>query len=87
MNDEVYLNLWSAVLDQAIEDVLKFRGSFLAERTLSWFEDECKEVGSFHWICRILDLNPESVKNSIYQLIRESNSIAANNSPMELQAH
>ena len=87
MNNDVYLNLWSAVLDQAIEDVLKFQGSVFAERTVAWFEGECKEVGSFHWICRILDLNPESVKNSIYQLIGESNSIAANNSLMELRAH
>ena len=87
MNNEGYIDLWSAVLDQVIEDVFKFQGTVFAERTLSWFEDECEDVGSFHWICKILNLNPKSIKNFIYQIIRESNSIAANNSLMELRAH
>ena len=81
MNNESYLNLWSAVLNQAIEDIFEFHGSVFAERTLSWFEDECEEVGSFHWICRILNLNPESIRKFIYQMIRE------NNFSMEIRAH
>ena len=87
MDDKVYLNLWSAVLKQAIKDLLKYRNGFFAERTLSWFEDKSEEVGSFQWICSILNLNPESIKMILIPVTRESNSIPANNSPMEFRAH
>ena len=87
MDDEVCRNLWSAVLKQAIKDASEYHCGFFAERALSWFEDESKEIGSFQWICSILNLNPESIKRVIYQVTRESNSISANNSPMESCAH
>ena len=65
MDHKVYQNLWSAVLKQAIKDVSKYNGEFFVERTLSWFEDESEEVGSFRWICSILNLNPESIKRIV----------------------
>jgi hypothetical protein len=85
--DDVYRNLWSAVLKQAIEDVAKYTSGFYSKRSLSWFEDECEELGSFQWICSILDLHPESIKMFIYQVIYERFSTAINNSPIEFRAH
>ena len=85
--DEVYRNLWSAVLKQAIEDVAKYPGGLISERTLSWFENKCEEIGSFQWICNILNLNPESIKMFIYHVISERFSTAINNSLVEFRAH
>lgn len=85
--DYVYQNLWLSVLKQAIEDVSNDPGGILSENTLLWFEDEFEDIGSFKWICSILRLNPELIKKHVYQVIRESKSIAANNSPMEFHAH
>jgi len=62
----IYHNLWSAVLKQAIEDVTKSPVEAFSERDLSWFEDECDEIGSFQWICCMLNLHPESIKKFIY---------------------
>ena len=74
--DEVCWNLWSAVLQQAIEDVAKYPGGIISEKALSWFENECEEIGSFQWICSTLNLNPESIKMYIYQVISEKFSTA-----------
>jgi hypothetical protein len=63
--DEAYRNLWIAVLKQAIKDVEKYHGGFSTENSLSWFDDENEEIGSFQWICKILDLNPGSIKSLV----------------------
>ena len=54
--DEAYRKLWIAVLNRAIKDI---------ERSRSWFEDENEETGSFQWICRVLDLNPGTIKSLV----------------------
>ena len=74
--DETYLDLWYAVLKQAIVDVSKYPVGYYSEKALSWVEDECEEVGSFQWICSILNLNPEPIKIFIYQRISEGFSTA-----------
>jgi len=84
--DEVYRNLWIAVLKQAIEDVAKYTGGFFTKRALSWFEDESEETGSFQWICSVLDLNPESIKILIKPGMSERISTSINNSPIEFHA-
>jgi hypothetical protein len=76
--DETYLDLWYAVLKQAIVDVSKYPVGYYSERALSWVEDECEEVGSFQWICSILNLNPEAIKIFIYQRISERFSTTIN---------
>ena len=60
--DKEYRELWAAVLKQAIEDAQKYIGSFAMEKAHQWFKNESDEVGSFLWICSILDLAPESIK-------------------------
>ena len=60
--DAPYRNLWAAVLEQAVKDVLQCTASLDRERTLSWFESKRKDVGSFLWICNVLDLNPETIR-------------------------
>jgi len=47
--------LWCAVLQQAIKDS---RWDVTAR---SWFFSEDQEVGSFLWICTVLDVNPELI--------------------------
>lgn len=78
--DEVYRNLWFAVLKQAIEDVAKYPDEIISESATSWLENECEEIGSFQWVCRILNLNPESIKIFVNQVTCERSSTAINNS-------
>ena len=58
--------LWVAVLEQAIKDVRGdtsgHRGHHrpvLREAARAWFGGENREVGSFLWICEILECNPK----------------------------
>ena len=51
---EAYRKLWIAVLKQAIKDF---------ERSRSWFENENEEIGSFRWICMVLEFDPRSIKS------------------------
>ncbi len=53
--------LWTAVLDQAIKDALG-ENLFLRQGAREWFRSEDREVGSFLWVCSILDINPDFIQ-------------------------
>ena len=65
---ESYQRLWAAVLEQAIKDVRSdLRAhkskvkSIFSEGAWSWFRSESQEIGSFHWICMMLGLEPNFI--------------------------
>ena len=66
--EEAHIKLWAVVLKQAIKDAQKYYGSFSGDRTQLWFQNETEEVGSFLWICSVLNLDPESIVRFIYIL-------------------
>ena len=57
--------LWSAVLNQAIKDAQE-NHSIYAEDARAWFCSKNQAIGSFIWICMILDLDPDTFR-SVYQ--------------------
>jgi len=54
-------DLWAAVLEEAISDALGSRLN-LRESAWAWFRSENQGIGSFLWICTMLDLNPKFVR-------------------------
>ena len=55
--------LWTAVLKRAVEDA--YSGGMTdvtGEGARVWFQSNNQGVGSFLWICSMLDLNPEFVR-------------------------
>ena len=71
---ESYQRLWAAVLEQAIKDVRSdlrvHKGkvkSIFNESAWSWFYSENQDVGSFHWICNMLSLDPNFVLSLVTQ--------------------
>jgi hypothetical protein len=70
MNPEMIL--WSRVLLQAIWDlagiklkVQKSEAPRLQRRTRAWFLSTKDSVGSFIWICNILSLDPDAVRERV----------------------
>lgn len=71
---EACQKLWIAVLEQAIKDV---RGdarahkgkvkSIFSEGAWAWFQSESQEVGSFHWTCHMLGLEPNFILTLVTQ--------------------
>ena len=58
--EQKYRNLWAAVLKQAIKDSRQCsKDSFNNPRL--WFISESQEVGSFLWICAVLNIDPELI--------------------------
>ena len=55
--------LWVAVLEQAIEDIR--RDLAYADSSRAWFQSEREGVGSFLWICRMLDIDPGSTRKKV----------------------
>jgi hypothetical protein len=57
--------LWLSVLIQALKDLFieKYAGP---ARGWIWCKDI--RVGSFLWVCQILDLNPEKLRNRVAKL-------------------
>lgn len=58
--EQEYRNLWAAVLKQAIKDAGQEDQDSLNNPRL-WFYSESKEIGSFLWICAVLNIDPESI--------------------------
>ena len=66
--EKACINLWAAVLDQAIQDALRDVPSregkveyIFKKRALNWFFNRSEGIGSFLWISSILDIDPKSV--------------------------
>jgi hypothetical protein len=55
--------LWVAVLEQAIDDLE--RGYVYAGRAQAWFESDNEGVGSFLWICRMLNIDPDYARKGV----------------------
>ena len=63
---EACKDLWLAVLEQAIKDARGTRIYYsVVEEARDWFKSENEDPGSFLWICRLLGLDPEAVKNTV----------------------
>ncbi len=62
-----YKKLWFTVLEQAISDAEghvegpKDYRKLITERARAWFFRKNQGIGSFLWICLMLDLDPELV--------------------------
>ena len=59
--EQKYRNLWAAVLKQAIKDANQNTKNPLNNPYL-WFHSDSHAVGSFLWICNILNIDPESIR-------------------------
>ena len=77
--------LWIAVLKQAIKDSQRDAKSSIVRSQL-WFYHDSKEVGSYLWICDILNLDPESIRSSIKLEIQEPFPKLINDYPVEYRA-
>jgi hypothetical protein len=55
--DQNYRNLWAAVLKQAIKDARQSVDNSLTSPG-SWFRSKSHTLGSFLWICGVLNIDP-----------------------------
>lgn len=56
------LELWRNVLWIAIRDRQGQFGKNLQRDAQAWLNSDRKEVGSFRWVCDILNLDPQAVR-------------------------
>ncbi len=61
--DQNYRSLWAAVLKQAIKDANQYVNNPLTSPGL-WFSSNSHAIGSFLWICSVLNIDPGSVRPS-----------------------
>ncbi len=63
-----YRRLWAAVLEQAVKDARGGRTyHIITEEARAWFRSKKEGMGSFIWVCRILDLDPGYVRRKVDQ--------------------
>ena len=68
MGTRSYRRLWAAVLEQAVKDARGGRTyHIITEEARAWFRSKNENVGSFIWVCRILDLDPCYVRAKVDQ--------------------
>lgn len=73
--------LWAAVLHTALLDLKvpsnrmyevtrerETRGLADRETAQAWVDSDLFEIGSFTWVCEVLDLNPETIRAGIERL-------------------
>jgi hypothetical protein len=68
--------LWSSVLERAIEDFRGFHGLWLQNNAKTWLLSNNDGIGSYLWICGVLNLDPPTVRRSIITSIDEDFSRA-----------
>ena len=68
-----YKRIWAAVLQQAIKDLQLLKGSHgynygdgVKQSAIDWMvNDKDEYIGSFPWVCKILDYDPEYIRTLI----------------------
>ena len=60
--DSAYKRLWFSVFKTAIEDYRGVHGSILREDARAWLTSDDEDVGSFNWICSVLNVEPFFVR-------------------------
>ena len=68
-----YRSIWLAVLQQAIADLVTENvEEEIASRTARrWFKSDADGVGSFNWVCNVVNLERESVLQRVREKLRE----------------
>jgi hypothetical protein len=61
--DDNCRNLWAAVLERAIEDAVRGGNYWIdRENAKTWFLSDDRDVGSFLWVCDIVNLDPSVLR-------------------------
>ena len=76
---DCYKAVWLAVLQQAIADLVSEAGdSEIPRRTATrWFKSNADHVGSFKWVCNVVNLDTEAVLVRVRERIREHDGTIA----------
>jgi hypothetical protein len=64
--------LWRAVIDQAIDDLLD---PDLGEGAVEWFTSVSEEPGTFRWVCNHLDLNASAFWSALIKRKHPKNRV------------
>jgi hypothetical protein len=64
------VDLWRAVLEQSLKDLNGDKcgahlGQNVAREARDWFSSDDEDAGSFHFVCGVLNLNPEAVRDAL----------------------
>ena len=65
-------NLWGAVMEEAIKSLSSGSLRIRAD-AITWFRNRSNDgVGSFLWVCSILDLDPDNISNKLLEKFNKS---------------
>lgn len=73
-DQQPYFRLWKAVLIRAIQDLYPRKGQIYLS-TLHWFSSKSIDIGSYLWICSILEIDPSYLKTRIFEALKYNNNI------------
>lgn len=71
-------SLWAAVLWQALGDAVRLARAkrptprHWHQDALDWFANESVEIGSFRWICDLMGLDPNRVRERVERMMVEA---------------
>ena len=60
--DDTFKNLWLSVVKAAVEDYRGGNGPILHKDAESWLISNNEGVGSFIWVCEVLDIEPSYIR-------------------------
>jgi hypothetical protein len=61
---EKLISFWQFYLEQAKED-LSSKSKKIRNSAKAWFRSSGREIGSFLWVCDIVNAEPEEVKKDL----------------------
>jgi len=67
-----YYRLWFAVLERALQDLCERNPSIRRDAEL-WFKSDRRGVGSFLWVCELLDFNPQWLRKRLMPFLEGCN--------------
>ena len=64
---EAERRMWMAVLAEAVWEIQSAKSMRKVDEAMKWFLSYDTGVGSFYWVCTILDLSPNYTRKQAYE--------------------
>jgi hypothetical protein len=57
--------LWTEVIALSLRDLTHPKNPYAAREAREWFSSDTQEIGSFCWVCQLIDLEPNFIRKAL----------------------
>ncbi len=69
-------DLWTEVIALSLRDLTHPKNPYAAREAQDWFSSDSQEIGSFDWVCHLIDIEPSFIREALAKKQTDPLSVA-----------